>query len=112
MTSELFDEVSLCVRDYLGRRFGFDGLESTTRELLEHLARLGPNAPAGDLVSDIEVLMRRADLVKFANLTPEAAECELALERGEHIVRSTMVRSRPAGVAAAAPERVAGGRST
>jgi hypothetical protein len=103
LTSELFDEVSLLVRDYLGRRFGFDGLESTTRELLEHIARLGPNAPEPALVQEIEVLMRRADLVKFANLAPEAAECELALERGERIVRGTMVAPRPAVAVAGAP---------
>jgi len=103
LTSELFDEVSLLVRDYLGRRFGFDGLESTTRELLEHLAALGSSAPERELVQEIEGLMRRADLVKFANLTPEAAECELALERGERIVRSTMVAQRPATGAAGPP---------
>lgn len=110
LTSELFDEVSLLVRDYLGRRFGFDGLESTTRELLEHVARLGPNAPGAALVQDIEVLLRRADLVKFANLAPEAAECELALERGERIVRGTMVAQRPAiGVAGPAAAAAQGG---
>ena len=91
LTSEVFDEVSLAVREYLGRRFGFDGLETTTRELLAQLAKLGPVAPGRDLVEEIELLLRRADLVKFANLTPEAAECELALERGERIVRKTMV---------------------
>lgn len=100
LTGELFDEVSLAVRDYLGRRFGFDGLESTTRELLEHLGKLGPAAPAREHSEDIESLLRRADLVKFANLTPEAAECELALERGERIVRGTMIAARPSiGVA-------------
>jgi hypothetical protein len=101
-TSELFDEVSLAVRAYLGLRFGFDGLESTTRELLEHVRRLGPGAPPQELVEEIELLLRRADLVKFANLTPEAAECELALERGERIVRGTMLappRSEPIQVA-------------
>jgi hypothetical protein len=91
LTGELFDEVSLAVREYLGRRFGFDGLECTTRELLEQLARLGQDGPGDELVLDIELLLRRADLVKFANLTPEAAECELALERGERIVRNTML---------------------
>jgi hypothetical protein len=95
LTGELFDEVSLAVRDYLGRRFGFDGLESTTRELLEHLVRLGAGAPRTELMADIEALLRRADLVKFANLTPEAAECELALERSEGIVRGTMAAPRP-----------------
>ena len=113
LTGQLFDEVSLAVREYLGRRYGFDGLECTTRELLEHLAQLGESAPRRELVEDIELLMRRADLVKFANLTPEVAECELALERGERIVRSTMVAApRPAiGVAGTAgpvaPERSA-----
>jgi hypothetical protein len=109
LTGELFDEVSLAVRDYLGRRFGFDGLESTTRELLEHLGKLGPAAPARELGEDIESLLRRADLVKFANLTPEAAECELALERGERIVRGTMVAARPSiGVAPSATPASAG----
>jgi len=93
LTSELFDEVSLALRAYLGLRFGFDGLESTTRELLEHLDRLGPATPPHELIEEIELLLRRADLVKFANLTPEAAECELALERGERIVRGTMLSS-------------------
>ena len=96
LTGQLFDEVSLAVREYLGRRFGFDGLECTTRELLEQLARLGTSAPTRDLVEEIELLLRRADLVKFANLTPEVAECELALERGERIVRETMAQpARP-----------------
>jgi hypothetical protein len=90
LTTQHFAEVSLAVRDYLGQRFGFDGLESTTREILENLLRVKPQA---ELLEEIERLLRRADLVKFANLTPEAAECELALERGEHIVRSTMIRA-------------------
>jgi hypothetical protein len=110
LTSELFDEVSLLVRDYLGRRFGFDGLESTTREALEHLARLGADAPEPALAQDIEVLMRRADRVNVANLTPEAAECELALERGERIVRGTMAAAHPEPeVAAPAPAAAAQG---
>ena len=91
LTTQFFAEVSLAVRDYLGRRFGFDGLESTTRELLFELDLREPPAA---LRQEVEVLLRRADLVKFANLTPEAAECELALERGEHIVRATMHEPR------------------
>lgn len=86
-STQLFAEVSLAVREYLGRRFGFDGLESTTREILLHLDRV---APPAELRAEIETLLRRSDLVKFANLTPQAAECELALERSEHIVRATM----------------------
>ena len=87
LTTQHFAEVSLAVRDYLGRRFGFDGLESTTREILEHLE---PVRPEPDLWQQIERLLRRADLVKFANLTPERAECELVLEDAEQIVKRTM----------------------
>jgi hypothetical protein len=87
LTTQHFAEVSLAVRDYLGRRFGFDGLESTTRELLSSLRKA---KPPSEVLEEIEALLRRADLVKFANLTPEAAECEIALERGESIVRRTM----------------------
>lgn len=113
LTGELFDEVSLAVRAYLGHRFGFDGLESTTRELLEHVHALGPQAPPRELVEDIEVLLRRADLVKFANLTPEAAECELALERGERIVRETMLAPRVTSASSgASPTPVAARRGS
>ena len=91
LTTQHFAEVSLAVRDYLGQRYGFDGLESTTRELLERLGQAHVQRPEPGVVQEIEGLLRRADLVKFANLTPEAAECELALERGEQIVRRTMI---------------------
>jgi hypothetical protein len=103
LTAQHFAEVSQAVREYLGRRFGFDGLECTTREILEQLR---PAQPEPELREEIERLLRRADLVKFANLTPEAAECELALERAEQIVRRTMRREPPAppvGPAAAPP---------
>lgn len=87
LTTQHFAEVSLAVREYLGQRYGFDGLESTTRELLEHLA---PARPEAEIAQLIERLLRRADLVKFANLTPERAECEIVLEDAESIVRRTM----------------------
>ncbi len=91
LTTQHFAEVSLAVREYLGSRFGFDGLESTTREILEQLQR---EPPPAEILEEIERLLRRADLVKFANLTPEAAECEVAFERAEHIVRRT-IKSEP-----------------
>ena len=39
--AEHFDRVSDIVRKYLGLRFGFDGLESTTREALAVLPQEG-----------------------------------------------------------------------
>jgi hypothetical protein len=92
--SEHFDRVSDTIRKYLGDRYEFDGLESTTREALTWLGTL-PHPP--EPLDKIKAFLRQADLVKFANLTPTEEECELALGRGEDIVRAT----RPAPAAPA-----------
>lgn len=85
--AEHFDRVSDTLRKYLGARFGFDGLESTTREALFVLRRTTPRIPVLDT---IESFLQNADLVKFARLTPSAEECELALTRAETVVRATL----------------------
>lgn len=84
--AEHFDRVSDTVRKYLGARFGFDGLESTTREALVVLRRVTPPPP----LESIESFLRQADLVKFAKTTPSAEDGELALVRAENIVRDTL----------------------
>ncbi|HEX6764370.1 MAG TPA: hypothetical protein VF103_02805, partial [Polyangiaceae bacterium] len=88
---EHFDRVSDIVRKYLGGRFGFDGLESTTREALFVLRRITP--PLAPLDS-IENFLRQADLVKFAKTVPNAEECELALTRAERIISETLPEAR------------------
>ncbi len=84
---EHYDRVSHIVRRYCGDRYDFDGLESTTREMLSILRRVVPPIPVLD---DIEASLRHADLVKFARLTPTAEECQTALERGQRIVERTI----------------------
>jgi hypothetical protein len=85
--AEHFDRVSDVIRKYLGDRYGFDGLESTTREALLLLRELKPEIA---VLGTIETSLRHADLVKFARLTPSPEECELSLVRAEEIVRSTI----------------------
>jgi hypothetical protein len=89
--AEHFDRVSDIVRKYLGARFGFDGLESTTREAMFVLRRVTP--PLEPLDS-IESFLRQADLVKFAKTVPSAEDCELALTRAERIISSTLPETR------------------
>jgi hypothetical protein len=84
---EHFDRVSHIVRRYCGERYGFDGLESTTREMLGILRRVIPPIP---VLESIEQFLREADLVKFAKLTPNAEECEHALASAEDIVRRSI----------------------
>jgi hypothetical protein len=94
--SEHFDRVSDTIRKYLGDRYDFDGLESTTREAL---ALLGAMTPLPQPLDRIKAFLRQADLVKFANLTPTEEDCEQALARGEEIVRSTRPVAPPAAPA-------------
>jgi len=85
--AEHFDRVSDVIRRYLGDRYGFDGLESTTREAITALRAVSPYI---NELGEIETVLRDADLVKFARLTPSESECMAALMRSEDIVHKTM----------------------
>jgi hypothetical protein len=84
---EFFDRVNDAVREYLGARFGFDGLESTTDETIAALRRVPRFVlPIAELAS----FLQQCDLVKFADMTPSLEECQRALTDAEHVVRATM----------------------
>jgi hypothetical protein len=85
-TDEYFDQVSDCVRKYLGARYGFDGLESTTDEMRRILKRVRPPVPGLD---EITGFLEECDLVKFARKLPTEEDCRRALDRGEQIIQST-----------------------
>ena len=85
--AEHFDRVSDVLRRYLGDRYGYDGLESTTREALVSLRQVEPGI---EDLPGVETFMRDADLVKFAQLTPSEDECNDLLARAEHIVTRTI----------------------
>jgi hypothetical protein len=88
--SEFFDRVNDAVREYLGARFGFDGLESTTDETLAALRK----APHFGLpLPELAGFLQECDLVKFADVTPSLEECERALMQAERVVRTTMPMS-------------------
>jgi hypothetical protein len=99
--AEHFDRVSDIVRKYLGARFGFDGLESTTREALFVLRGMTPRIEPLD---SIESFLRQADLVKFAKTVPTAEDCELALTRAERIIGETLPEPRVRAPAPPEPE--------
>ncbi|HTM46884.1 MAG TPA: hypothetical protein VL137_18135 [Polyangiaceae bacterium] len=82
-----YDKVSDVVRNYLGALYGFDGLESTTREALTQLKH---KLPPGELFESIRTYLNSADLVKFARVTPTEAECHRVLEQGRKFVQDTM----------------------
>jgi hypothetical protein len=91
-TGEYFDRVSDSVRKYLGARYGFDGLETTTDEMRGLLKRVRP--PIARL-RDITSFLEDCDLVKFARVVPTDNDCLAALARGETIVHMTIPPSLP-----------------
>jgi hypothetical protein len=98
-SDEYFDRVSDCVRKYLGARYGFDGLESTTDEMQQTLARVRPPVQGLDTISRF---LEECDLVKFARVVPGENDCLAALDRGVTIVRNTTPPQKAAAPAAAA----------
>jgi len=85
------------LRDYLGRRYGFDALELTSDELLGELrGRSTPGLDFGALAG----FLSAADLVKFARRDPSDAECKAAIDLVRSFVRSTRPAT-PVGPAAA-----------
>lgn len=95
--------VSEVIRDYLGARYGFDSLEMTTDELIAELQRHAGRELASFMVGEIQGWLSACDLVKFAKISPTAAEARGALESAIRIVTAT----RPAPVAVASPVAVA-----
>jgi len=84
---ELFlDGVVDTLREYLGSRYGFDGLECTTREILRQLEQRAPDFSS---ILDVRGLLQRTDLVKFARRLPTEEECREAIDQVRRIVRTT-----------------------
>ena len=89
---ELFDRVSDTIRKYLGDRYGFDGLETTTDEMRAMLKRVRPKIRN---LKEIATFLGDCDLVKFANMVPNEQDCLGALAQGEAIVMATTPRQPP-----------------
>lgn len=87
---EFVDGVSDAVREYLGNRFGFVGLESTTDEVVARLKHVGPLPIARE---QIGALLSDCDLVKFAKAVPDDTQCAYLLDGAFHIVRATIPAS-------------------
>ncbi len=83
---EFYDQVDDCIRKYLGDRYGFDGLESTSEEIRFVLGRVLPPPPE---LGRIWRFMEDSDFIKFADVRPSKDECRDALNKAVDIVRLT-----------------------
>jgi hypothetical protein len=102
--AEHYDRVSDAARKYLGGMYGFDGLDTTSYEMV---ATLKTVSPAVSEVGAIESFLSACDLVKFAKYSPAEEDCQQILDRAEMIVRATM----PKEVRAVRPTAAGTGRA-
>jgi hypothetical protein len=88
-TEPWVDAVSDSIRAYLGRRFGFHGLESTTDEIAEelHQAKSLGIAPA-----DAVAFLGECDLVKFARASLADEASQNLIEQALTLVEKTRPR--------------------
>ena len=90
---EFFDRLSDLVRRYLGDRFGFDGLESTSDEVVRAL--LG-NREARPFLDAARAILAEADLAKFARAGSDAARCGFVIDRARSLVSGSTPAPQPA----------------
>ncbi len=83
------DQLSDSLRVYLGARYGFDGIESTTDEAV---ARIRRKKPKGITAEQVAGILGDCDLVKFAKATPERERCIALLDAATGIVKATTAR--------------------
>ncbi len=98
-----FVELSDVLRTYLEARLGVPALERTTRELRQELeGRYVRYKLPGAAPGRVQNLLERADLVKFADLRPPAAQSREALEETRKTIDSIETKLRQ--IAVTAPE--------
>lgn len=100
--AEFIAQVGDALREYLGRRYGFDGLESTTDEVLRTLERIRPHKLS---LSGVSLLLEQCDLVKFARAAPEPAICDDLWNGAMGLVRATTPPSTPSELPTQLPGR-------
>jgi hypothetical protein len=84
---EYVDGVSDIARRYLGDRYGFDGLEATSREIRQKTRAITPPLP---VLGEIDRLLDEADLIKFARVVPSEDDCESLFSLALAIVQKTV----------------------
>jgi hypothetical protein len=78
------EQLSHVIRAYLGGRYHFDGLETTTDEML---AQLKSHEAGLGFTQEVGQFLGRCDLVKFAKVEPDADEVDLLFAKAQDLVQ-------------------------
>ena len=86
-----YQRLSLTLRRYLGRRYGFPGAEFTTTEVVMALNKIVADTDAGEEVplSEIKRWLESCDQVKFAGFLPAPSKARGDLDQAVSFVEAT-----------------------
>jgi len=86
LIKEYFDQVSDVIRAYLGQRYGFAGIVTTTSELLDELRERMNDATE---IAQVAEFSDEADMAKFAKWQPDRLVCDHFLETAYRVIEET-----------------------
>ena len=86
-----YTELTDVLRSYIEERFGFNALEMTSSEIIEHLLEQKDK----DSIKDLKYLFETADLVKFAKHAPMMNENDMNLVNAVEFINETKVEEDP-----------------
>ena len=87
-----YTAVTDVLRYYVTERFGIQAMEQTSAELMGALKQESLDKP---LLEELNEMLERADLVKFAKYEPGALENEGTIPVAVHFVQATMIEEEP-----------------
>tara|TARA_Y100000590_G_scaffold468796_1_gene653164 strand:- start:4373 stop:5326 length:954 start_codon:yes stop_codon:yes gene_type:complete len=79
-------KVSEILKNYLGRRYGFDGVESTSSEIINMIKKRGIE---GKTLSEIIYIFDSLDLVKFTDHVPSYQDGVNIVNRTQSLIQNT-----------------------
>lgn len=88
---EYYTELTKILRTYIKERFGFNAMEMTSSEIIEHLLEVNDE----NAIADLRQLFQTADLVKFAKHSPLMNENDANLLNAIDFINETKVAEDP-----------------
>ena len=86
-----YTELTDVLRTYMAERFGFNAMEMTSSEIIDHLLETNDKAS----ISELKYLFETADLVKFAKHSPLMNENDMNLVNAVEFINHTKVEPDP-----------------
>ena len=86
-----YTELTDVLRTYMAERFGFNAMEMTSPEIIDHLLETNDKAS----ISELKYLFETADLVKFAKHSPLMNENDMNLVNAVEFINHTKVEPDP-----------------